>query len=195
MPKVQEGLQYAKKYSEEELQSALKAIEEGMPLREAAKKFNIPRATLQFRKGEKFVETGFSPNPVSTKEVEALLEKWIIEFGKKGFHGEKKTYNSSSKSCTKDGRTGYISKVKFSGEGSQKVVQSYLQAKGYDSILTDPRRIINGDETCLNHCPKNTRVLAPRGMTTPPMIIFPGKRQKDQIYKSLPPEWGIGMSD
>ncbi|XP_074035379.1 uncharacterized protein [Leptinotarsa decemlineata] len=33
------------------------------------------------------------------------------------------------------------------------------------------------------------------GLTTPPMIIYPGKRLKAEIAASVPPEWGIGISD
>lgn len=255
MPKVQKGLQYAKKYSEAEIQTALKAIVEGMPLREAARKFNIPRATLQFRKGDKFVKTGFGPNPVLTKEEEDMLEKWIIELGKKGFPRRKEDIQLSVQTFLEKhprknpftnnfpNDTWYKAFLRRHPNLVQRTAEmvtsassnlsendlrkwfrdtkSYLQAKGYDSILSDPRRVLNGDETCFNVCPKNTKVLAPRGtkniyeiehassklnitvmftfsasgMTTPPMIIFPGKRLKDQIYKSVPQDWGIGMSE
>lgn len=33
------------------------------------------------------------------------------------------------------------------------------------------------------------------GVTTPPMIIYPLKRMRLEIQKSVPSDWGIGLSD
>ncbi|KAK9680181.1 DDE superfamily endonuclease [Popillia japonica] len=94
---------------------------------------------------------------------------------------------------------------------------TYLISKGYDSLLDEPRRILNGDETCFLLGPKETKVLAPKGCknvyevdravakanltvmftfsasgdTTPPMIIYPYKRLPPAILNSVPEEWGI----
>ncbi|XP_030751032.1 uncharacterized protein LOC115878626 [Sitophilus oryzae] len=99
-------------------------------------------------------------------------------------------------------------------------IETYLVEKGYDSILQDPSRVFNGDETCFLLCPQNKRVLAARGSrnvyqiehnskfsltvmftfsaageVTPPMIIFPYKRIPAQVSNSVPGEWGVGCSD
>ncbi|KAI4464140.1 hypothetical protein MML48_4g00016706 [Holotrichia oblita] len=91
-------------------------------------------------------------------------------------------------------------------------IRTYLDSKGYLNILDDATRVFNGDETCFSLCPKNTKVLAPRGsrnvyevdqgstkstitvmftfsaagLTTPPMVIFPGKRLRGDIQASVP---------
>lgn len=42
-------------------------------------------------------------------------------------------------------------------------IRQYLEIKGLTDILEDSSRIFNGDETCFMLCPKNKRVLAPKG--------------------------------
>lgn len=60
-----------------------------MSQRAAARKFAVPRATLQFRVGEKFKKVSHRPNPILTKEEEDLLVEWIsICCKKKAFHVE-----------------------------------------------------------------------------------------------------------
>ncbi|KAI4455739.1 hypothetical protein MML48_9g00000314 [Holotrichia oblita] len=100
-------------------------------------------------------------------------------------------------------------------------VESYLKEKRYFSILEDPSRVYNGDETCFQFCPKLGKVIAPKGAkniyevdrgeakqnltvmftfssvgeTTPPLIIFLNKRLPKNVLNSVPDGWGIGMSD
>lgn len=99
-------------------------------------------------------------------------------------------------------------------------VEDYLKEKQLFDVLEDPSRIYNGDETCFWLCPKNKKVLAPRGAknvyeiqhhpknnitvmftfsacgdVTPPMIIYAYKRLPTEIVKSVPETWGIGCSD
>lgn len=102
-----------------------------------------------------------------------------------------------------------------------KEIENYLKEKGYFEILEDPKRVYNGDETCFQFCPKLGKVLAAKGEKnvyeidlgeakqnltvmftfsasgdiTPPMIIFPNKRLTANISKSVPDDWGIGLSD
>ncbi|KAH9642696.1 hypothetical protein HF086_014393 [Spodoptera exigua] len=162
MPKVKEGKRYSKGYSESELDKALEAIKNGMGKLTAAKKFNIPRATLQFRLSKEFVKSRPSPDTVlSSQEENQLIEQL------------------------------------------------------YRKHSSDPSRVYNGDETNFILCPKNTKVIAPKGEknvyevdhapskscitvmftfgadgdTTPPMIIFPLKRMRPEIRKSVPKEW------
>lgn len=100
-------------------------------------------------------------------------------------------------------------------------IMDYLKNKGYDSILNDPTRIFNGDETCFLLGPKETKVIAPKGsknvyevdravakenltvmftfsasgITTSPMIIYPYKRLPPAVGNSVPNDWGIGLSN
>jgi hypothetical protein len=100
-------------------------------------------------------------------------------------------------------------------------IESYLREEGYLEILTDLSRVFNGDETCFLLCPKGNKVLAPKGTRNvyeidigqakssltamftfgangdiiPPMIIYPNKRRFAEIAKSLPDDWGYGLSD
>jgi hypothetical protein len=98
-------------------------------------------------------------------------------------------------------------------------VHAYLSEKQLTHILEDPIRVYNGDETCFWLCPKNKKVLAPKGTrnvyeihhpknnitvmftfsasgdVTPPMVIYAYKRLPSDILKSVPDEWGLGCSD
>jgi hypothetical protein len=68
MPKVT-VIKYNKKYDEDDIAKALQAIEDGMSQRHASLRYNLPRATLQFRRGVNFgnkVTPG--PRPVLTDE-------------------------------------------------------------------------------------------------------------------------------
>lgn len=49
MPKVPNSEPHMKKYSEETLERALEEIQNGASKKAVAKKYNIPRSTLQFR--------------------------------------------------------------------------------------------------------------------------------------------------
>ncbi|XP_072400523.1 uncharacterized protein [Diabrotica undecimpunctata] len=99
-------------------------------------------------------------------------------------------------------------------------LEDYLKEKQLFEILEYLSRIYNGDETCFWLCPKNKKVLAPRGaknvyqiqhhsknnitvmftfsacgVVTPPMIIYAYKRLPAKIVKSVPDTWGIGYGD
>lgn len=98
MPKVQEGGTYTKKYTEDDLQKALKAIANGVPIREAARRYKVPRPTLQFRRSDKFTKTSLGPCPYVTFEEENLLVDWLIESSKRGFPRRKHDLQLSVKS-------------------------------------------------------------------------------------------------
>ena len=83
MPKVKEGVQYKKNYSEDSLLNALQAVKNGMPKRTACKRFGVPRATLQFRLSEKFRKVSHGPSTILTVEEEATLVSWINECQRK----------------------------------------------------------------------------------------------------------------
>ncbi|KAJ8961303.1 hypothetical protein NQ314_005952 [Rhamnusium bicolor] len=85
-----------KKYSED-VQNALEANQNGLPLRESAKRFSIPRTTLQFRRSNKFNNINFGPNLVLTAAEENIIVEWIIENHKKGFPRRKEDIQESVK--------------------------------------------------------------------------------------------------
>lgn len=66
---------YSKKYNEETLQVALDEVKRGVPKSLVAKKYGIPRATLQFRLSSKFTKTRHGPKMYLTEDEEALLVK------------------------------------------------------------------------------------------------------------------------
>lgn len=97
MPKSLGKGNYVKRYSEEDLQMAIKDVQNGMPKREACKKHKIPRATLQFRLSGKFVKTSHGPPPVLTTEEEDMIVNWVKECHRKGFPQRKDAIQCSVK--------------------------------------------------------------------------------------------------
>lgn len=256
MPKIKKVRQGNKNsYTEEALQKALSEIKSGSSKKTIAKKYGIPRSTLQFRLSSKFRKVEKGPNTYLTQDEEAKLASWIIESHKKGFPRRKEDIQASVKyfldnvhraNPFKDNRPGkhwYDSYLKrhphlvhrtteavtsASANVSEsdirkwfEGIEDYLMKKDYFSILEDPSRVFNGDETCFLFCPKLGKVVAPvgaknvyevdqgeakqnltvmftfsaAGEITPPMIIYPNKRLSANVSKSIPDEWGIGLSE
>ncbi|KAF2889850.1 hypothetical protein ILUMI_16323 [Ignelater luminosus] len=76
MPKLNSSVQkYTKTYTEETLQVALAVIKRGASKLLVAKKYGIPRATLQFRLDTKLIKTRHGPNTYLTEIEEKLLVK------------------------------------------------------------------------------------------------------------------------
>lgn len=254
MPKVKEGQKY-EKISEEQLQKALQAVEDGMSIRKAAITYDVKRSTIQFRRSNKFRnKTTFGPRPILTDVEEKNIETWILSCHKKGFPlreydvrisvkhflDENPRANSFPENFPQDGwmkaflkrhpkitfRTpeGITSASSTVSETNIRKwfteIETYLKEKGFYEILEDPSRIFNGDETCFLLCPKNKRVLAPKGSKNvyeiqhhpkknltvmftfsaagaiaPPMIIYAQSRITEKIRESVPDNWGIGCSE
>jgi hypothetical protein len=51
----------------------------------AAKKYTIPRLTLQFRLSSKFSKSSIGLPPVLSEDEEKVLVKWIIDCSRKRF--------------------------------------------------------------------------------------------------------------
>lgn len=81
MPKIPQ-------YTREQLDNALEDINQGIPIRVAAKKYGIPRATLQFKLKNPDSKHEFGPNPYLTTDEEKHLEDWICEMGRRGLSKE-----------------------------------------------------------------------------------------------------------
>lgn len=58
-------------------------------LRSIAKRYGIPRATLQFKLKNPACKTAFGPSPVLTEVEENTIVRWITELAQKGFPRKK----------------------------------------------------------------------------------------------------------
>ncbi|XP_055377922.1 uncharacterized protein LOC129609824 [Condylostylus longicornis] len=72
------------KYSEKTLQCALQEIKNGMSVRSASKKFNIPRTTLQDKKFKRHQQQVGAPSFLTAAEEQTLV-KWILDLASRGF--------------------------------------------------------------------------------------------------------------
>lgn len=72
-----------KGYDEEMIHRALADIRNGESKKSVAKKYGIPRSTLQFRLSSKFTKTRPGPNTYLTTDEEIALANWILESQKK----------------------------------------------------------------------------------------------------------------
>ncbi|KAK3104222.1 hypothetical protein FSP39_025431 [Pinctada imbricata] len=81
------------RYSDEQLKSAIQAVREGMSVREAAKKFDVPRATVSDKKNGK-TEVGVTSGrkPFLSKEIEKKLVDNVTSAAAKGFGVSKKQF-------------------------------------------------------------------------------------------------------
>jgi hypothetical protein len=95
MPKKIEGDVYQKKYTKEDVQNALLEIENGLSKKAAARKCNVPCATIQFRMSQNFSKTSFGPAPILSNVEENLLVTWIRESLRKGFPQRKEDLQAS----------------------------------------------------------------------------------------------------
>lgn len=64
-------------------------------LRSIAKRYGIPRATLQFKLKNPACKTAFGPSPVLTEVEENTIVRWITELAQKGFPRKKSDIISS----------------------------------------------------------------------------------------------------
>lgn len=125
----------SKKYSKEQLSLALNEIQKGMTTSAAAKKFNIPRTTLQDKKFGKHEKLPGAPT-ILTKEEEKILVKWVIELASQGFPVTKSQLIHSVSILVKDigrenkfkdgvpGRAWYLAFLKRNPEISVRVSQN-----------------------------------------------------------------------
>ncbi|XP_068084186.1 tigger transposable element-derived protein 2-like [Anabrus simplex] len=100
-------------------------------------------------------------------------------------------------------------------------VEIYLKDKGLFSVLQDPTRVFNADESAFFLNPKGSKVLAQKGdksvyqqvnpdekecltvlftgnadgQLAPPLVVFKYERIPQDLANSVPKEWGIGKSE
>ncbi|KAJ8929036.1 hypothetical protein NQ314_018305 [Rhamnusium bicolor] len=99
-------------------------------------------------------------------------------------------------------------------------LETFLKESNAQSILQDPSRILNGDESGFSICPKTGKVLGLKGhnlysvkqgnekenltvlMTftgdgriSPPVVVFPYIRPPKALVESMPADWILGKSE
>ncbi|KAL3283137.1 hypothetical protein HHI36_006291, partial [Cryptolaemus montrouzieri] len=85
MPKNKSKKVSASSYTEESIQKTLNDILNNDSKKSVAKKYGIPRATLQFRQSSKVSKIRPGPRTYLTDEEEKILTDWILESQRKGF--------------------------------------------------------------------------------------------------------------
>lgn len=74
------------KYDAENLKKALNAVKNDMSKKQAAKEFQVPRSTIQFKLNNPTKEyPRLGPTTVLTETEESILVNWIVQSAKKGF--------------------------------------------------------------------------------------------------------------
>lgn len=74
------------RYTEEDMENALRAIDTGCSVLKAAKTFNVPRTTLSDKiKGKSPLARKMGPESILSKEEEVLLVKWMFHIADHGF--------------------------------------------------------------------------------------------------------------
>ncbi|KAJ8983254.1 hypothetical protein NQ317_015603 [Molorchus minor] len=91
-----------------------------MPKREACRKHNIPRATLQFRLSEKFTKSSHGPSPILSSQEETILVRWIKDCQRKGFPRRKEDIQISVKQFLDDSPRENPFKNNLPGDGWYK---------------------------------------------------------------------------
>ncbi|KAJ8934072.1 hypothetical protein NQ314_013608 [Rhamnusium bicolor] len=180
MPKVTKKRRYVKNYTEESLQLALQDIKTGMPKqREEGMTFKPPsRHSLINIHGP----TRLKNNLPGEHWYQCFLRRY------------KALTNRTPEAVTN--ASGNVSETDIRKWFEN--IEHYLKEKDYFNILEDPTRVCNGDETYFTLCPKEDKVIAPRGaknvyqieqgpsktnipvmftfsasgVTTPPMIVY-----------------------
>ncbi|KAJ8929586.1 hypothetical protein NQ314_017693 [Rhamnusium bicolor] len=202
MPKVKSGLKYKKRYDENNIQQALAAISDGsMSKKQAGILFGVPRSTLQFRGSDKFKKITCGLQTILTKEEEDALICWIQTCQEKGFPGRKDVH-AAVKGILDSIPRKKTFKNNYPGTGRYN---AFLRRNSKLITRTsegDGDRIYNGDETNFQLCPKNNRLLAPRGAKNvyevdqaQPKSTLTVMFSFSASVKSVPDDWSIGKSD
>lgn len=78
------------RYSQEEMQNALEAVENGGSYKSVSKQFGIPRTTLMYKHQGKLPKNcRMGPKTVLTMEEENLLVQWLFHISSRGFPATK----------------------------------------------------------------------------------------------------------
>ena len=129
-------------YSENDMEKALEAVKNGIPVFRASKMFNVPRTTLLYKHTGKYpVERKIGPETVLSKHEEALLVDWIFKSVDAGFPvtknqlldsvqiSVKQLKRSNNFTDSRPGRHWYESFLKRHSELAQRVSQNLSKAR------------------------------------------------------------------
>ncbi|XP_077292126.1 uncharacterized protein LOC143915379 [Arctopsyche grandis] len=179
-------------YNENQLKKALQEVQiDGASLRATARKYNIPRATLQFKLKKPTARSRPGPEPFLTTELEDSLVKWHEDMVRKGFPRKKEDIIDSVQKYLIDKPLETPFKNNRPGRGWLRIflkrhpnlteartslgitendirrwyrdVMEYLRENSFQDTLLDPTRIFNADETVFPTCSDTGRVFAPTG--------------------------------
>lgn len=85
MSKNKDGMKILK-YDENQILDAIQAVQNGMPILEASKRYKVPRTTLTYKLSGRYpIERKMGPASYISKEHEGIIVRWILESQKKGF--------------------------------------------------------------------------------------------------------------
>lgn len=239
------------KYTQESLLTAIEEVNNGSSVKSAAKRHGIPRVTLLYKvQGKLPVGKRMGPKSIFTEEQEDLLVKWVFHLAKVGFPVTKDIFMGSVAKLARKlginkppgekwyklfrGRHKNISdriyqnltksRASVTQENLNKwfsEVETYLKDENLFSVMEDPCKVFNADETACYLNPKGSKVLAERGsknvylagandekenITTlltanaagqlaPPMVVFRYQRIPLYIAEAVPSHWAIGRSE
>ncbi|XP_058817166.1 uncharacterized protein LOC131680472 [Topomyia yanbarensis] len=183
-------------HSEEVIKRCLDAISNGTAIKTACRLHGIPRSTIKFRLSKHYKhQPRPGPAPALNQADELELPESVTK--------------ASANVTESDIRKWF------------KEVLGILHEEKVADILSDPRRILNGDEACFYLDPMINKVIARRGernvykvdqgpakknitvmftcsadgVMFPPMIVLPYKKIPMEVTKSVPAEWGLGKTD
>lgn len=177
-------------YNENQLKRALQEVRiGGASLRATARKYNIPRATLQFKLKKPTARSRPGPEPFLTTELEDSLVKWHMDMVRKGFPRKKEDIIDSVQKYLTDTPLETPFKNNRPGRGWLRIflkrhpnlteartnsgvtendirrwyrdIKEYLRENNFLDVLLDPTRMFNADETVFQTCSDTDRVFAP----------------------------------
>ncbi|KAJ8933286.1 hypothetical protein NQ314_014114 [Rhamnusium bicolor] len=161
-------------YNEDHLKNALFEIRENkMKIREASRRFNVPKTTIIDRLSGRVPDTLRKPGPppLLTVEGENRIKNWVINLAKCGFPVKKRDVDRygarnpeiSLREAEGINKARAIVSEEYIRKWFEELMQ-FLRDNNLMNVLTDdPRRIFNGDESGFGLCPKTGKVLGPKG--------------------------------
>ncbi|XP_022833931.1 uncharacterized protein LOC111361769 isoform X1 [Spodoptera litura] len=127
---ISKDIRRRKTYNSENLNKALQAVKEGMSKKLAAKTYQVPRATLQYRIKNPEHQSRPGPPTILTEKEEKDLEDWILFSCRKGFPKRKHDLISSVSNFLNNSNRGSVFK------NGEKWYKLFLQRHPNISVRT-----------------------------------------------------------
>ncbi|KAJ8967707.1 hypothetical protein NQ314_002653, partial [Rhamnusium bicolor] len=200
--------------SDAEIETEKNTVQNGEKLREVCRRYGVPKSTVLDRIKGRVTTSRMGPNPILTDENEQLLVNWISALSKCGFPLKKQELLSAVEK-NRQRRQHKNSVQKWSSRPDmvcwifektpRNSNETFLKEPNALSILQDPSRILNGDESGFSLCPKTGKVLGLKGHNSysvkqdgrigPPVVVFPYIRPPKALVESMPADWILGKSE